>query len=116
MTDLVFDANSLYARSWYAAQRLSSDPKEALRLVFDPFVVRSDSPLEYGINLMACYLIVHHHRGCITALSDPGQGTSFTLRLVVNPNQQPRTQDSDEFLQKVLLNERLWHQLISSIE
>src|SRR5262249_8204029 len=27
-------------------------PEEALRLVFDPFAVRSDSPLEYGINLM----------------------------------------------------------------
>src|SRR5262249_12684359 len=27
-------------------------PKEALRLVFDPFVVRSDSPMEYGIHLM----------------------------------------------------------------
>jgi len=32
MTDLVFDANSLYARSWFAAQRISPDPKEALRL------------------------------------------------------------------------------------
>src|SRR6267142_6074026 len=32
-------------------------PKEALRLVFDPFVVRSDSPIEYGIHLMACYFI-----------------------------------------------------------
>src|SRR5438270_1158374 len=29
-------------------------PKEALRLVFDPFVVRTDSPMEYGIHLMAC--------------------------------------------------------------
>src|SRR5262249_4715572 len=28
-------------------------PKEALRLVFDPFVVRSDTPMEYGIHLMA---------------------------------------------------------------
>src|SRR5262245_32913851 len=36
-------------------------PKESLRLVFDPFVVRSDSPIEYGIHLMACYFIVHHH-------------------------------------------------------
>jgi two-component system probable response regulator PhcQ len=35
-------------------------PQEALRLVFDPFVVRSDSPMEYGIHLMACYFIVHH--------------------------------------------------------
>ena len=60
-------------------------PKEALRLVFDPFVVRSDSPMEYGIHLMACYFIVHHHGGRIDARSEQGQGTTFTLRLPVNP-------------------------------
>lgn len=32
ITDFVVDANSLWARSWFAAQRISSDPKEALRL------------------------------------------------------------------------------------
>lgn len=35
MNDLVFDANSLYARSWYAAQRISPDPREALRLTLN---------------------------------------------------------------------------------
>jgi 5'-3' exonuclease len=35
MTDLVFDANSLYARSWFAAQRISRDPREALRLAIN---------------------------------------------------------------------------------
>src|SRR5215468_3116917 len=56
-------------------------PKEALRLVFDPFVVRSDSPIEYGIHLMACYFIVHHHGGRIDARSVNGEGTTFTIRL-----------------------------------
>src|SRR3974390_3455686 len=58
-------------------------PKEALRLVFDPFVVRSDSPTEYGIHLMACYFIVHHHGGRIDARSAEGQGTTFTIRLPI---------------------------------
>ena len=89
-------------------------PKEALRLVFDPFVVRSDSPMEYGIHLMACYFIVHHHGGRIDAKSEPGQGTTFTLRLPVNPNQAPQPQDEQEFLSKVLLSETLWEKLISS--
>ena len=89
-------------------------PKEALRLVFDPFVVRSDSPMEYGIHLMACYFIVHHHGGRIDAKSEPGQGTTFTLRLPVNPNQAPQPQDEQEFLRKVLLSETLWEKLISS--
>src|SRR5437899_3480885 len=79
--------------------------KEALRLIFDPFVVRSDSPMEYGINLMACYFIVHHHGGRIDARSDAGQGTTFTLRLPTNPNQTPAVQDDQEFLRKVLLSD-----------
>lgn len=32
MNDIVFDANSLYARSWFAARQISADPREALRL------------------------------------------------------------------------------------
>src|SRR5215471_10302684 len=83
-------------------------PQEALRLVFDPFVVRSDSPMEYGIHLMACYFIVHHHGGRIEARSENGQGTTFTLRLPTNPNLIPPTQDEHEFLQKVLLSDSLW--------
>src|SRR6185369_14401728 len=46
-------------------------PQEALRLMFDPFALRSDTPLEYGISLMACYFIVHHHGGRIEATSKP---------------------------------------------
>ncbi len=90
-------------------------PKEALRLVFDPFVVRSDSPMEYGIHLMACFFIVHHHGGRIEARSDGGQGTTFTLRLPLNPGQAPPAPKSDtDFLQKALLSDKLWERLISS--
>jgi two-component system probable response regulator PhcQ len=89
-------------------------PAEALRLVFDPFVVRSDSPMEYGINLMACYFIVHHHIGQITARSEAGQGNCFTLRLPTNPNHPPAGDDSPEFLRKVLLNDNLWEKLLTS--
>ena len=89
-------------------------PKEALRLVFDPFVVRSDSPMEYGIHLMACYFIVHHHGGRIDARSQDGQGMTFTLRLPTNPNLVPPVQNEQDFLQKVLLSDKLWEQLISS--
>jgi two-component system, probable response regulator PhcQ len=89
-------------------------PKEALRLIFDPFVVRSDSPMEYGIHLMACYFIVHHHGGRIDARSQEGQGTTFTLRLPTNPNVIQPLQTEEEFLQKVLLSDRLWEKLISS--
>jgi two-component system probable response regulator PhcQ len=90
-------------------------PKEALRLVFDPFVVRSDSPMEYGIHLMACYFIVHHHGGQINARSENGGGTTFTISLPTNPAHSGLSQKTDtDFLQKVLLNDSLWEKLISS--
>jgi two-component system probable response regulator PhcQ len=90
-------------------------PKEALRLVFDPFVVRSDSPVEYGIHLMACYFIVYHHGGRIEAKSEEGHGTTFTLRMPTNANNQAAMgQPEQEFLQKVLLSETLWEKLITS--
>ena len=89
-------------------------PKEALRLVFDPFVVRSDTPMEYGIHLMACYFIVHHHGGRIEAHSDDDQGTTFTIRLPLDPNQASAGQGDTEFLQKVMLNDTLWEKLIST--
>ncbi len=89
-------------------------PEEALRLVFDPFLVRSDSPLEYGIHLMACYFIVHHHGGRIQARSKPGEGTTFTLRLPTHPAQATPPQQEHEFLQQVLLNDALWDKLTSS--
>ncbi len=89
-------------------------PKDALRLLFDPFVVRSESPMEYGINLMACYFIVHYHGGKILAESEQGQGTTFTLRLRTNPMVAPPTQESPEFLQRALLNQTLWQKLAAS--
>lgn len=90
-------------------------PTEALRLLFDPFTLRMDLPTEYGINLMGCFFIVHHHSGRIEARNDDGKGTIFSIHLPLNPSQAP-TEDRQEFLQKVLLNETVWQKLISSTE
>jgi len=39
MTDMIIDANSLYARSWFAAQRISTSPNEPLRLVLQTLLL-----------------------------------------------------------------------------
>jgi two-component system probable response regulator PhcQ len=89
-------------------------PQQALRVVFDPFVIRSDTPSEYGIHLMACFFIVYHHGGRIDAKSQPGQGTTFTLHLPLHPERAAPPPNEQEFLQKVLLNDDLWEKLIAS--
>ncbi|HEY1660934.1 MAG TPA: hybrid sensor histidine kinase/response regulator [Verrucomicrobiae bacterium] len=89
-------------------------PPDALRVVFDPFVVRESVPSEYGINLMACFFIVHHHGGKIDAKSLSGRGTTFTIQLPLHPERAPQEKPGEnEYLQKALLNDELWKKLIS---
>ena len=90
-------------------------PTEALRLLFDPFALRTDLPTEYGINLMACFFIAYHHGGKIEARSQEGKGTTFAIRMPLKPSQAP-TEDRQEFLQRMMLNQTLWEKLISSPE
>jgi two-component system, probable response regulator PhcQ len=89
-------------------------PQEALSVIFDPFVVSGGAPSEYGINLMACFFIVHHHGGKIDAKSHPGRGTTFTIHLPLKPEPVVSSPDETEFLQKALLNEGLWGKLTAS--
>jgi two-component system probable response regulator PhcQ len=88
-------------------------PPDALRVVFDPFVVRDSVPSEYGINLMACFFIVHHHGGKIDATSQPGRGTTFILRLPLQPERAVAPPAEADFLQKALLNGEIWQKLIA---
>lgn len=39
MIDMIVDANSLYARSWFAALRISNDPREAIRLAVNTILL-----------------------------------------------------------------------------
>ena len=88
-------------------------PQEALRVVLDPFVVTSGTPSEYGINLMACFFIVHHHGGRIEAQNLPGGGNRFTLRLPLEPEHATAAMDETDFLKKTMLNENLWGKLVA---
>jgi two-component system, probable response regulator PhcQ len=88
-------------------------PQQALNVILDPFVVHAGAPSEYGINLMACFFIVHHHGGKIEAQSQPGRGNTFTLRLPLQPEAATTSPDETAFLQKALLNDGLWEKLLS---
>lgn len=89
-------------------------PEDALRAVFDPFVVRSPVQSEYGVHLMACFFIVHHHGGKIDARSESGRGTTFTIRLPLHPEITAEQTTDADFLQRAVLNEELWQKLIAT--
>jgi len=89
-------------------------PEETLRTIFDPFNARSDSPSEHGINLMACYFVVHYHGGKIEAKSAEGQGTEFCLEFPVSPNAPAVSGEHHEFFQKIRANDDLWEKLLST--
>lgn len=87
-------------------------PKDALRVVLDPFT--GGAPSEYGINLMACFFIAHHHGGTIEADSLPDGGNVFILRLPLRPEPSGNSSEDTQFLKKAMLNEQLWDKLITA--
>ena len=90
-------------------------PEEGLRRLFDPFFARSDDPKEYGINLMICYFIVYHHGGRVDVQSRDGGGVTFALRFPVGMPPESGVRDDEEFIAKVVANEKLWDRLLSGI-
>jgi two-component system probable response regulator PhcQ len=89
-------------------------PQEALRVVLDPFVISRGSPTEYGINLMACFFIVHHHGGSIEAHNLPGGGNRITLHLPLQPELAAVSGGEVDFLKKAMLNQNLWEKLLAT--
>ena len=80
---------------------------EVLRCLFDPFMVRADTPSEFGIHLMACFFIVHHHGGRIEATSEQGRGTTFTLHLPLKPASSI-SELNQGILHKSRIAEQIW--------
>lgn len=80
---------------------------DKLQCLFDPFMVRADAPSEYGIHLMGCFFIVHHHGGRIEATSEQGKGTTFTLHLPISPSNS-LDELNQGILQKSKLAEQVW--------
>jgi signal transduction histidine kinase len=60
---------------------------EHLTHVFDPFFTTKAPGEGTGLGLSICYRIISAHGGTITANSQPGQGTQFTIRLSRGPSE-----------------------------
>ncbi|MBX7158103.1 MAG: hybrid sensor histidine kinase/response regulator [Verrucomicrobiae bacterium] len=86
---------------------------ELLRSVFDPFFVRSNGAQEYGINLLACYFIVHHHGGSMKVENRSEGGLRLSVRLPFDPDTSLCREEDRNFLQKVFINEQVWEDLLA---
>lgn len=89
-------------------------PEQALRVVLDPFTAPVGVPSEYGINLMACFFIVHHHGGKIEAENLPGGGNRFAIHLPLHPELANPSFEEIDFFKQAMLNESLWQKLLSA--
>jgi signal transduction histidine kinase len=56
-------------------------PSENLARIFDPYYSTKDtySQKGLGLGLAVCYSIIKRHDGLITAESEPGKGTTFSI-------------------------------------
>ena len=81
-------------------------PEDALRLVFNPFLLRADAPLDFGLNLMSVYFLTYHHGGRVEAHNEPGGGATFTLHFPVNAEAIAPAAVSPP------LNEAIWARLL----
>jgi CheY-like chemotaxis protein len=80
--------------------------RERTSNLFDPFFVRNGQPHEFGVNMMACYVIVHLHGGSIEARPIQPKGLELEIRIPVEP---PAQIDSEEdFFQKLIEHEERW--------
>lgn len=59
--------------------------REALPQIFEPFFSTKDNESGVGLGLAVVYGIVHRHGGSIDVDSEPGEGTTFHVRLPRHP-------------------------------
>ena len=63
-------------------------PEEVRKRVFEPFYTTKEVGKGTGLGLSISYSIIQKHSGVISVESEPGKGTTFTLKLPINNKQE----------------------------
>jgi two-component system probable response regulator PhcQ len=83
--------------------------KEALRSAFDPF----SNPPDFGINLTACYFIVHYHGGTINVRNREPRGIIFTVTFPLRPKMSSPPEGEEDFITTVMMNDVFREKLLA---
>ena len=67
-----------------------------LKRVFDPGFTTKGVGVGTGLGLSICYQIIEDHKGRISAQSQPGHGTVFTIVLPIDPSRSSLLSDKDD--------------------
>lgn len=59
-------------------------PEEIVNRIYDPFFTTKEPGKGTGLGLAISYEIIQRHQGEIDVATEPGQGTTFTVRIPVN--------------------------------
>jgi two-component system NtrC family sensor kinase len=60
-------------------------PKDVVQNIFNPFFTTREVGKGVGLGLSIAYRIIENHNGNINVQSEPGLGTTFTIRLPLDP-------------------------------
>jgi two-component system NtrC family sensor kinase len=82
----------IIVRTWNDAENVfvsvcdngSGIPEDVQQRIFEPFFTTKESGKGTGLGLSISYDIVKKHGGDLMLVSQPGQGTTFTVRLPIN--------------------------------
>ena len=68
-------------------------PEALQNRIFEPFFTTKDVGEGTGLGLSISYdIVVHKHGGSLTVASSPGEGTTFVVRLPVEPPGKPKSE------------------------
>ena len=71
-------------------------PPEQMERLFDPVFTRRGARVKAGLGLFTSYHIMQHHRGILTAESEPGKGSTFRVAFPGDLDRQPMEKEGAE--------------------